>query len=118
MGLKDLGELYNILLGFRMTMVVEFLKWLGQYPILIHALAIVTMFFKHILSLTTRLRCSHNNLLGPGANKLLHLMIVLVNSSSENNDYDANWYEFSSINMFSSKLSYIEQRVKGLLEII
>ena len=118
MGLKDLGELYNILLGFRMTMVVEFLKWLGQYPILIHALAIVTMFFKYILSLTTRLRCSHNNLLGPGANKLLHLMIVLVNSSSENNDYDANWYEFSSINMFSSKLSYIEQRVKGLLEII
>ena len=102
MGLKDLGESYNALLGFGITMVIEFLKWLGQYPISIHALAMVMMFFKHVLSLTTRLRFPHDNLLGPGADKLLHLTIVLVDSSSENDDHDADWYEFSSFNTFSS----------------
>jgi len=101
-GLKDLGKLYNTLLGFGITMVIEFLKWLGQYLILIYVLAMVTMFFKHILSLMTRLRCSHDNLSGPEADELLHLTIALVNSSSENNDHEADWYEFSSFNMFSS----------------
>ena len=51
MGLKDFSELYNVLLGFEITIVIEFLKWLGQYSISKHALAIAMMFFKHILSL-------------------------------------------------------------------
>ena len=29
MGLKDFGESYDVLLGFGITIVVEFLKWLG-----------------------------------------------------------------------------------------
>ena len=47
----------------------------------------MTMFFKHVLSLIIYLRCSYNNLLGPGADKLLQLMIACMNSSSKKFDY-------------------------------
>ena len=101
MGLKDLGELYDVLLGFGMTIVVEFLKWLGQYSILIYALVMAMMFFKQVLSLTTYLRCPHNNLLGLGADELLYFTIMLVNFSSKNGNHDKDWYESSSFSTFS-----------------
>ena len=91
-GLKDLGKLYNILLEFGIMTVVEFLKWLGQYLILKHVFAIAMMFFKHTLSLIIHLRYLHKSLLGPGANILLHLTIVLVNSSSANNIHNDEVY--------------------------
>ena len=101
-GLKDLGKSYAALLGFGITIVIEFLKWLGQYPILIQVLAMAMMFSRHILSLTIHLRYSHNNLSGLRADELLHLTMVLVNSSSENGDHDKEWYGFNSFNIFSS----------------
>ena len=88
MGLKDFSELYNILLGFGIMIVIEFLKWLGQYPISKHTLAIVMMFFKHVLFLIIHLRYSHESLLGLGTDMLLHLTIALVNSFLANNVYD------------------------------
>ena len=42
------------------------------------------MFFKHILSLIIHLRCLYKSLLEPGVEELLHLVIELINSSSEN----------------------------------
>ena len=88
MGLKDFGELYDILLGFGITIVVKFLKWLGQYPISKHVLAIVMIFFKHVLSLIMCLRYFYNSLSGLGTDMLLHLTIALVNSFLANNVYD------------------------------
>ena len=37
-----------------------------------------------MLSLTIHLRCLHINLLGPGDDEFLHLIIELVNSNLEN----------------------------------
>jgi len=102
MGLKNFGESYNILLGFGITIVIEFLKWLGQYPILKHVLAIAMMFFKHVLSLMMCLKCSHESLSGPGTDMLLHLTIALVNSSSENNVHSSEEYKYNSFSMLSS----------------
>ena len=44
-----------------------------------YTLAILTMFSKHSSSLTIILKCFHEILLGPRADKLLHLSMVLVN---------------------------------------
>ena len=83
-GLKDLGELYDSLLGFGMTIVIEVLKWKDQWSKLIHILAMLIILFKHALSLMILLRCLYDNLFGPGVDKLLHLAMELINSSSEN----------------------------------
>jgi len=101
-GLKDLGESYTTLLGFGITTVVKFLKWLGQYSISIQALAMVIMSSRHVLSLTMCLRYSYNNLSRLGADKLLHLTMLRVNSFSENGDHDKEWYGFNLFNKFSS----------------
>ena len=101
-GLKNFGELYDILLGFGITIVVDFLKWLDQYPISKHALAITIMFFKHVLSLIMYLRCSYESLSGPDTDMLLHLTIALLNSSSENNVHSGEEYESNSFSTLSS----------------
>ena len=41
------------------------------------------MFFKHILFLSIYLRCLHTSLSGLGVDKILHLTIALVSSSSK-----------------------------------
>ena len=51
-----------------------------------YELAILIIFFKHNLSLKICLRYLQANLSRPGVDKLLHLTIALVNSSSENDD--------------------------------
>jgi len=51
-------------------------------------LAILTMFSKHLLSLTITLRCFHEILLRPKADELLHLLITLVNSFLEKRLYN------------------------------
>ena len=83
-GLKDLEELYNFLLGFGMIIDVNILKWDGQWPNSKHASAILIILFRHELFLTIHLRCLQDSLLGPGVDKLLHLAIELMNSSLEN----------------------------------
>ena len=43
MGLNNLGEPYEDLLGLEMITVDNLLKWLGQHPKLMQAFAIVMM---------------------------------------------------------------------------
>ena len=66
------------------------------------ALAILIMFFKYNLSLSTCLRWLHKSLSGPGVNELLHLVITLVNSSSENGTQVKDGKDVISLRMFSS----------------
>jgi len=80
MGLKALGELYDFLLGFGIIMDVKILKCEGYNSK--HASAILIILFKHIVSLIIILRCHQDNLLGPRVNKLLYLLMALINSAS------------------------------------
>jgi len=102
MDLKNFSESYNILLGFGITIVVEFLKWLGRCSKSKHALAMAIMLLKHVLSLMMLLRCHYESLSGLGADELLHLTIVLVNSISENNAHDNKEYKSNLFSTFSS----------------
>jgi len=72
-GLNILEELYKTLLDLEMIM-----------------LAILINFLRHEQSLMMNLRCLHNNLSGSGNNELLHLRIVLLNFSLENDIYIVN----------------------------
>jgi len=83
-GLNDLDEPYNDLLGFGITIVDEILKCKGQEPNSIQAFVIAIMFFKHILSLRMILRYLHDNLSESRVDILLDLNKALVNSSSKN----------------------------------
>ena len=65
-------------------------------------LAILIMFFKHNLSLSMYLRWLHKSLSGLGVDELLHLAIVLVNSSSENRTQVKDGENMISLRMFSS----------------
>jgi len=58
-GQNNLGNSYDILFGFGMIINNKDLKYNGQYPRSIHALAILIIFFKQSISLTTALRCFH-----------------------------------------------------------
>ena len=71
MGLNDLGESYNFLLGLGITIIVEILKCDGQYPKLMQALATQIKVSRHSLSLKIILRWFHKNLSGPGVEELL-----------------------------------------------
>ena len=102
MGLKDFSELYNILFGFGIMIVIEFLKWLGQYPVSKHTLVIAMIFFKHALFLIIHLRQLHKSLSGPGADVLLHLTIAPVNSSLANDVHNDEAYDSNSFSMLSS----------------
>jgi len=59
----------------------DVLKYDGQWPKLIYALAMLMKFLRYEVSLMIILRCFQDNLLGPGSNKLLHLAIKLLSSS-------------------------------------
>ena len=92
------------MLDFGIMIVVDFLKWLGQYPISIYVLAIAMIFSKHFLFLMILLRCFYNSLSRPGTDELLHLTMVLVNSSSKNKGHKEGWYELSLFKILSSTL--------------
>ena len=83
-GLKDFGELYDVLFSLGMIIVIDLLKYDGQYPSSIQALAMQIMIPRHSLSLRIILRWLHDNLSGPGAEALLQLAIAILNSSFEN----------------------------------
>ena len=70
-----------------MMMELDVLKCNGQYPKLMHTLAILMKFLRYKQSLMMTLRYLHDSLSGPRVNELLHLMIALLNSSSENGIY-------------------------------
>jgi len=64
MGLKALGKSYKFLLS-----------------------VILIIFFKYTVSLMISLRCLYDNLSEPGVDELLHLLIELTNSASENGSH-------------------------------
>ena len=72
-GLNNLGESYDSLLGLGMVTVDDILKWFGQYPKLMHALAILMTLVIQSPSFMMDLRCLHDSLSGPGVNELLQL---------------------------------------------
>jgi len=97
MDLKDLEKSYNSLLGLGMMMDIEVLKWEDQWPNSKHTSAMLIILFRHDLLLTILLRCIYDNLFRPGVDKLLHLAMELINSSSENGTHFINClFEISS----------------------
>ena len=101
-GLNNLEVSYNVLLDFRIIMVIDILKWVSQCLISKQAFAMLTMFFKHNLSFIIYLRCLYSILSGPGVDELLHLSIVLVNSFSEKKYHEEVVNASISIRMSSS----------------
>ena len=79
------------------------LKYDSQYPKLIYILAMLTMFSKHLSSLMTSLRCFHKILSGLGADKLLYLLMAIVNYFFEKELYGKYELEesFSNNDMFT-----------------
>ena len=57
MGRNNLGKSYDILLGLGIMTVDNILKWVGQCPKLIQALAISISLLVHSLSLAISLKC-------------------------------------------------------------
>ena len=84
---KVLEESYDSLLGLGIIIDVKTLKCNGQWPNSIHILVIPINFLKYAASSTILLKCFYNNLSGSGVDKLLHFVIALINSSSENKLY-------------------------------
>ena len=103
-GLKDLGELYNNLLGFGITTIIDVLKWDSQKPRSRHALAILIILFKHSLFWSMCLRWLHDNLSGLGIDKLLHLAIAFLNSFLEKGAHEKDNIESILLRILSSML--------------
>jgi len=76
------------------------LKCNSQWPRLIHTLAILMIFFKHPVSLTTTLRCFHKTLLGLEVDELLHLLMAFVNISFEKRDHAKRSFDEISSKIF------------------
>ena len=97
--LNVLGELYEALLGLGMITNNNILKCISQWPKSIHALAILIELLRYKKSLTITLRYLQDNLLGLGVNKLLHLIMELLNSSLEKEiHFVISLFEISSNN--------------------
>ena len=114
-GLKALGKSYDFLLGLRMIMKVETLKCKGQWPNSKHTSAILTIFFRHILSLAIHLRYFYISLFRPRDDKLLHLLIELMNSALEKKPKHRNFVRnlIQNSNVDSIILSCIEGQIKN-----
>ncbi len=87
-------------MGFGIIIDDSALKCVGQCPRLIHVLAMLTIFSKPLM---TSLRCFHKILSSLEADKLLYLLMVIVNSSSEKELHDKYSLEgsFSNNNVFT-----------------
>ena len=83
-GLKDLGESYDSLLGLGMITIDNILKSFGQYFKSMQALAILMTLVIQSSSFMMDLRCLYNSLPSPGVNELLQLSKVILNFSFEN----------------------------------
>ena len=86
-GLNIFGKSYEALLGLGMIMEDNVLKYDSQWPKLIHILAILVKFLRYELLLIITLRYLQDNLSEPEVKELLHLIIELLNSFSENGIY-------------------------------
>ena len=79
-GQYDLGKSYIDLLDLGIMTIVDDLKWDGQYPNSIQALAMSISLAMQSSSLMISLIWLHVNLSRPGADKLLHFLITSINS--------------------------------------
>ena len=79
-GQYNLGESYVNLLGLGIMTIVDDLKWDGHYPNSVQALAMSISLAIQSSSLMMNLIWLYINLSGPGADKLLHFLITLLNS--------------------------------------
>jgi len=111
-GLNDLGESYNFLLGLGITIIVEVLKCDGQYPKLMHALAIQMKVSRHSMSSNIILRWFHKRLSGPGAEELLQLDNANLNSSLENSGQD-----MMDLSLISSRIDVSTWRLLTVLKV-
>jgi len=85
-GQKILGVLYNDLISLGMIIDIDFLKWVSQTLRLMQKLAMLTKFVVYLLSLINTFTWLHEIWLESKVNKLLHLLIILVNSALEKRD--------------------------------
>ena len=84
--------------------ILDSLKWLGQWPRSKHVFAMHMKFFKQDLSLMMHLRCSYDILSRPEADESLQLIIVWENSSSENLSHVIGENKLHSFRIDSSML--------------
>ena len=113
MGQKAFGWSYEDLLGLGIIIVDEILKYSGQYPRLIHESVILTMLVRHESFLTISFKWHQVNLLGPGTNVSLHLLIADLNSSFENG-YQS-WEGLCSISLMMSRLTW---QLRAVLKVL
>jgi len=78
-GLNAFEELYNALSGLEIIIDANVLKWYGQWPSLMHTLAILIRFLRHTTPLMIILRCLQDSLSSPEIDELLYFNIALVN---------------------------------------
>ena len=83
---------YDGLLDFEIMINVDFLKWKGQYLRLIQEFAILMILATYLALSTNALRWLQKIWSKPGVDKLLHLLMVLINSALENSGHSACWY--------------------------
>jgi len=83
MGQKDLGVLYESLLGLGITTVLVDLKWDSQYSNIKQASAMFLIFSKQRLFDNRDLRYLQEMWSGPGDDKEEHLAIASLNSCLE-----------------------------------
>ena len=82
-GRNAFGLSYDVLSGLGIMTVVETLKYLGQCPKLMQALAMLTILDRHLLFLRISFQWCHVILSGPGAEESTHLLMADTNSNLE-----------------------------------
>ena len=75
---------YDVLFSLGMTIVMEVLKYLGQWPKLMQALVMLMILERQSLFLMMSFQCHHDILSGSGVEESLHLWIADLNSYLEN----------------------------------
>ena len=88
-----MGKSYNNFFGLEMIINVNNLKYKGQCPRLIQALAMLIIKVKQLLLLIIHFRIFHEILSSPGADELLYLLMAFLNSSFEKGFYMKTGFE-------------------------
>ena len=83
-GRKAFGWSYNDLFGLGMTIVVDTLKYLGQWPNSMQELAMLMILERQSSFAMIIFKWRHVNLSGPGEDEFLHLLITDLNLCREN----------------------------------
>ena len=98
----------------------EVLKYSGHRPRSIHVLAMLMILVKHLSSFMIAFRCFHEVQSSPGVNKLLYLMMVLLNFLLENRGhlhiyFDRNSSKFRLTWQFCTELNVCSAYYKLLI---